>query len=77
MRDANTILNFIADIYISANPHFFYNEVVYFPAYERRTVVSPFLNQTDVFVDQIDTKLLEEQAENTRGVSTACFFFKS
>jgi hypothetical protein len=77
MSNVNAILNFIADIYVSANPNFFYKEVVYFPSYERRTVVSPFLNQTDVFVDQIDTKLLEEQAENVGERSSACFFFKS
>jgi hypothetical protein len=77
MRDANTILSFIADVYISAHPTFFYNQVVYFPALNQRVVVSPFLNQTDIFVDQIDTKLFEEQGENVGETSSASFFFKS
>jgi hypothetical protein len=77
MRDAKTILHLIADIHISTNPNFFYNEVIYFPARNSEEVVSSFLNLSDIFVNQIDMKLLEEQTDDFVEKSSACFFFKN
>ena len=77
MRDAQTILNLVADMYISTNPHFFYNEVIYFPARKYGDKLSPFLFLSDIFVDQIDIKLVEEQSEGSSESSMACFFFKN
>ena len=76
MRDAKTILNLIADIYISSNPNFFYNEVVYFPTKGYGERLSTFLKLSDIFIDQIDIKLVEEQSNDFGKNSSACFFFK-
>lgn len=77
MRDAKTILNLIADMYISAQPNFFYHEVVYFRANNQSLQRFPLLSLSDIFVDQIDIKLVEEQGEGPYIKSLACFFFKS
>lgn len=76
MRDAKTILTLVADIYISNNPNFFYNEVVYFPIKSFGEKLSPFLRLSDIFIDQIDIKLVEEQSNDSGENSSACFFFK-
>lgn len=77
MRDINTILSLVADIHISANPNYFYNEVIYFPVLRGVSGVSPFLTLSDIFIDQIDTKLVEEQSDDNVDSSSACFFFKN
>lgn len=77
MKDINTILNLVADMHISANPNYFYNEVIYFPALKRVIPISPFLTLSDIFIDQIDTKLVEEQSDEIVDTSSACFFFKN
>lgn len=77
MRDAKTILHLIADIFISTNPNFFYNEVIYFPARRADEGVSSFLYLSDIFVDQIDMKLVEEQTDDFIEKSSACFYFKN
>ena len=77
MGDAKTILNLIADMYISAHPNFFYREVVYFPPQNKSPYRFPQLGLSDVFVDQVDIKLVEEQTEGPYTDSLACFFFKS
>jgi hypothetical protein len=77
MGDSKTILSLISDIYITEHPSFFYKEVVYFPAGKKVGMPSPFISLSEIFIDQIDTKLVEEQSENNVGQSQACFFFKS
>lgn len=77
MRDAKTILNLMADMYISAWPNFFYREVVYFGAYNKSLQRFSLLSLADIFVDQIDIKIVEEQGEGPYINSLACFFFKS
>ena len=77
MRDYKTILNFMADIYISAKPNFFYSEVVYFCSQNQGLQPFPLLSLSDIFVDQIDIKLIEEQSDGPNLMSSACFFFKS
>jgi hypothetical protein len=77
MRDAKTILNLIVDIYMSKNPNYFYKEVVYFSGRIYTQRVSPFLCLSDIFVDQIDIKLFEEQGEDRPSNSKSCFFFKN
>ena len=77
MRDVKTILSLIEDVYISNHPNYFYKEVVYFSGRIYAKRVSPFLSLSDIFVDQIDIKLVEEQAEAKTFKSKACFFFKN
>lgn len=77
MKDINTILNLVADIHISANPNYFYNEVIYFPVKRSDSNLSPYISLSEVFIDQIDIKLVEEQSEDNRENSSACFFFKN
>lgn len=79
MSNVKTILNLIEDIYMSNHPNYFYKEVVYFSGRIYAKRVSPFLCLSDIFVDQIDIKLMEEQAETKTKTfnSKACFFFKN
>ena len=77
MGDAKTIINLIGDIYMLNNPNFFYNEVVYFPIEQKPRGASPFLTLSDIFIDQIDVKLVEEQSADSSTDFTANFFFKS
>ncbi len=77
MRDAKTILNFIGDKFMTDHPNYFYKEVVYFTGRIYSPRVSPFLTLSEIFVDQIDIKLVEEQADEKAFQSQACFFFKS
>jgi hypothetical protein len=50
---------------------------VYFRANNQSLQRFPLLNFSDIFVDQIDIKLVEEQGEGPYIKSFACFFFKS
>jgi hypothetical protein len=77
MRDAKTILNFIGDMYMTNHPNYFYKEVVYFSGRIYAQRVSPFLSLSDIFVDQIDIKLVEEQSPDKSSKTKACFFFKN
>ena len=77
MHNSKTILYLVGDIYISGNPNYFYQQVVYFPARKYRRKPSLYLSQADIFVDQIDMKLVEEQATEELVESSACFFFKN
>ena len=77
MGDAKTIINLISDIYITEHPSFFYKEVVYFPACKKLQKSRSFISLSDIFIDQIDIKLIEEQSDSNSGQSQACFFFKS
>jgi hypothetical protein len=62
---------------MSGNPNYFYQQVVYFPARKYSNNTPPFLSLADIFVDQIDAKLVEEQTDNRLSQSSACFFFKN
>ncbi|MDX9770426.1 MAG: hypothetical protein RBT19_08685 [Tenuifilaceae bacterium] len=77
MRDAKTILSFIGDKYMTDHPNYFYKQVVYFSGRIYAQRVSPFLSLSDIFVDQIDIKLVEEQSNEKPVKSKACFFFKN
>ena len=77
MKKTNNILYLVGDIYMSGNPNFFYREVIYFPAKKNDVTIAPFLRLADIFVDQIDLKLLEEHSDESLSESSACFFFKN
>ncbi|MDD3567124.1 MAG: hypothetical protein PHT92_01870 [Bacteroidales bacterium] len=77
MKDAKTILSFIGDKHMADHPNYFYKQVVYFSGRIFAQRVSPFLSLSDIFVDQIDIKLVEEQSNEKSAKSKACFFFKN
>ncbi|MDY0200137.1 MAG: hypothetical protein WC951_01625 [Bacteroidales bacterium] len=77
MRNAKTIVNLISDQYMISHPNYFYKEVVYFSGRIYDPKVSPFLSLSDIFVDQIDIKLVEESAISKKITTKACFFFKN
>ncbi|HOP04421.1 MAG TPA: hypothetical protein PL017_08225 [Tenuifilaceae bacterium] len=77
MRNTKNILYLVGDIYMTSNPHFFYQEVIYFPAKKSEVAVSPFIKLSEIFIDQIDLKLLEEHSDEKLTESSACFFFKN
>jgi len=59
------------------NPYFFYKEVIFFNLEEPIKVDPALLTFYDMFVRQVDIKLIEEQSEESLRRSRACFFFKS
>lgn len=77
MRSAKTILHLVGDIYMLECPNFFYQQVVYFPEAQRDMGLRPFTSLYEIFVDQVDIKLIEEQAEGSLNETQACFFFRS
>jgi hypothetical protein len=77
MSDAKSIIDLIGDIHISSNPNYFYKEVVFFPGQMHNQNLSTFLCLSDIFVDQIDIKLIEEQSEKRCEETSACFFYKN
>ncbi len=77
MNNTKNILYLVGDIYLSGNPNYFYQQVVYFPARRYYRKPTPYLTLADIFVDQIDIKLVEEQAEEQLNQSASCFFFKN
>ena len=77
MRDGKTIVNLVSDQYMTSHPNYFYKEVVYFSGRIYDPRVSPFLSLSDIFVDQIDIKLVEESSATKPFETKACFFFKN
>ena len=77
MRRVKTILNLIGDLYIMGHPHFFYQQVIYFPDTSKGNKLNAQIALADIFIDQIDRKLIEEEQEKMLTATTACFFFKS
>jgi len=77
MRDSKMMLGLVCDMFIAANPNYFYQQVIYFPFYKGMRSNPPYLCLSDIFIDQVDIKLVEEQSENKSINSAACFFFKN
>lgn len=77
MRNSKTLIDRVCNRYMMHNPYFFYREVVFFNLEEPTKTASEFLSFYDMFVRQVDIKLLEEQSEDNLRRTKACFFFKS
>lgn len=70
-------VNMVGELLMSSNPYWFNNQVVFFDENNRGRYPQGFLSLYDIFVDQLDIKLYEEQLEDTLPSSNACFFFMS
>ena len=77
MRNARTLVDRVCNKYMMHNPSFFYREVIFFNIDEPIKVNPSILSFYDLFVRQVDIKLLEEQSEESLKRTKACFFFKS
>lgn len=77
MRYPNIIVELVRNTYMKHNPYFFYREVIFFNLEEPIKPHTEFLSFYDMFVRQVDIKLLEEQSEDELKRTKACFFFKS
>jgi hypothetical protein len=77
MRTLNSLANQVGNIFMSHNPYFFYREVIFFNLEIPEKTDSSLLSFYEIFVQQVDIKLLEEQSEEEYQRSRACFFFKS
>jgi len=77
MRNSKTVVDRICNDYMMHNPYFFYREVVFFNLEEPIKSSPSLLSFYDMFVRQVDVKLLEEQSEEILKRTKACFFFKS
>ncbi|NOU19475.1 MAG: hypothetical protein HOO91_18120 [Bacteroidales bacterium] len=77
MKKTKTLVDRICSSYMMHNPYFFYREVIFFNLEEPIRPNPEFLSFYDMFVRQVDIKLLEEQSEEDLRRTKACFFFKS
>lgn len=77
MRDTKAMVDRICSNYMMHNPYFFYREVIFFNLEEPIKSIPSLLSFYDMFVRQVDIKLLEEQSEDNLKRTRACFFFKS
>ena len=77
MRSTKSVVNLVGDWYLAHNPNFFYRDVVFFYMLQTRKKNQQFLSFYDLFVQQIDVKLLEEQSYEPITRSHACLFFKN
>ncbi len=73
----NILANQVCNIFMSHNPYFFYREVIFFDLEIPEKTDPSLLSFYEIFVQQVDIKLLEEQSEEKYQRSRACFFFKS
>lgn len=77
MRSTKTLVDRICSDYMLHNPYFFYKEVIFFNLEEPIKADPSLLSFYDMFVRQVDIKLIEEQSDELLRRSKACFFFKS
>jgi len=77
MRNTKTLVDRVCSKYMMHNPYFFYREVIFFNLEEPIKSNPSLLSFYDLFVRQVDVKLLEEQTEENLKRTKACFFFKS
>jgi hypothetical protein len=77
MRNTKTLVDRVCNRYMMHNPYFFYREVIFFNLEEPIKSNPSLLSLYDLFVRQVDIKLLEEQTEEPLSRTKACFFFKS
>jgi hypothetical protein len=77
MRSTKILVDRVCNNYMMHNPYFFYREVIFFNLEEPTKSNSSLLSFYDMFVRQVDIKLLEEQSDDNLRRTRACFFFKS
>jgi hypothetical protein len=77
MRNTKTLVDRVCNRYMMHNPYFFYREVIFFNLEEPPKPDQEFLSFYDMFVRQVDIKLLEEQSDEALKRTKASFFFKS
>lgn len=70
-------LSLVGELLMTSNPYWFYHQVVFFendvPVKKEDDIISFY----EIFTDQLDIKLYEEQIDESLSSSCACFFFKS
>ena len=77
MRNTKTLVDRVCNKYMMHNPYFFYREVIFFNLEKPIKSNPSLLSFYDLFVRQVDIKLLEEQTDDNLNRTKACFFFKS
>lgn len=70
-------VNLIGEHLMANNPYWFNNQVVFFEDDNRDKYPEDMIPFYDIFVEQLDIKLYEEQFDDPLTSSNACFFFKS
>ncbi|MCB8963615.1 MAG: hypothetical protein H6536_01060 [Bacteroidales bacterium] len=70
-------LSKVGEQIMASNPYWFNNQVVYFEDDNRSKYSEEMIPFYDIFVEQLDVKLYEEQLEDALTSTSACFFFKS
>lgn len=70
-------VSLVGELLMTSNPYWFNHQVVFFEDDNPRIYPKGIISFYDVFVDQLDIKLYEEQFDESLSSSNACFFFKS
>jgi len=65
----------IGRIYMNADPYWFYNLVIFFDEDNQHLLPRGMLSFYNLFVDQLDLKLYEEQVTHKLSKSHSCFFY--
>lgn len=70
-------VSLVGDYLMTSNPYWFNHQVVFFDEDYLEKHANENVSFYDIFVEQLDLKLYEEQFEEKLTSSNACFFFKS
>ncbi|QKG79266.1 hypothetical protein [Tenuifilum thalassicum] len=74
-RRHNTVVDFLGRMHMNTDPFWFYNLVVFFDEDNDNKPPNGMLSFYDLFVDQLDVKLFEEQIPQSLNNSRACFYY--
>lgn len=74
---AHKQVDIVGEFLMKNNPYWFNFEVIFFDIDNQDIYPDGFLSFYQIFVDQLDIKLYEEQMDDSLSSSNACFYFKS
>lgn len=70
-------VSLVGELLMTSNPYWFNHQVVFFENDAPVEKINELISFYEVFIDQLDIKLYEEQFDESLSSSNACFFFKS
>ncbi len=70
-------VSLVGELLMTNNPYWFNNHVVFFEDDNHDQYPEGMISFYEIFVEQLDIKLYEEQFEDSLTSSSACFFFRS
>ncbi|MGE0076867.1 MAG: hypothetical protein AB7S48_03315 [Bacteroidales bacterium] len=70
-------VSLVGELLMTSNPYWFNNQVVFFEDDNQSQYSEDYISFYNIFVDQLDIKLYEEQLDDFLTCTSACFFFRS